>query len=293
MITRVRCILPMVTFVLVACARTDASPLVSSVPATINSPLAGNETNRPAFDATVPTATAGSIATPLIADAIKGEFNVRKALEVMYGSEATSITDDAAIIPAPIPDYATTVRVSLAAAYQENGVAKHLVITDSSFDTCHACQAVIDGAIFSATAEGWRLETLSKGIVKIGSFGYASRGQLVQIGPDKFGALLVSEYAGQGYQSSTTVILTNIGKGLEVIFNVLTTESEDQPYLCQQMKICKWGYDSRLIFVEKEGASFYNIQLVVQGTDRDGRSLHKTRTYVFFGTQYVLVREKS
>ncbi len=121
----------------------------------------------------------------------------REVLEAMYGREALSIDGTEALLPAPVPNRIMTVHINLMACFWEGPDKKCLVVTDRAFDNCHVCQADIDSAIFQLINGSWELVVFQSKAISLGSFGHVPKGELIQIGPDKYAALIESDWGAR------------------------------------------------------------------------------------------------
>jgi len=210
--------------------------------------------------------------------------DARQIFERMYGDGALSITDEEVLIRAPVQGLTTTVRLNLLAPYREGTTDKILVLTSGAFSNAHVAGATIDGAILVKSAGGWTMDTIRHDIVELGSFGYIPPGELVQIGPDKYGALLRSGWAGQGYESTRVTIIAQVEACLIVTFDLRRTDEKQAAVGLEK----SWGYTATLEFIDSN-TDFYDIRLTQQGTDREGKEFLAVKNYAFLGTGYVLV----
>lgn len=273
-------------------AITDTPLKISPSPTQVNSfkqePFA---TNTPGYPPTIAdgTSLAYSYSAPVleptlsientaVPKAIQGDFDLQKALEIIYGEIALSIKEDEIILPSQFKDYNDFYFPNMVASYEEEGLEKYLVITHGGmFPSCHPCQASIDGAIFTKSQNGWDLSLVSRGIVSIGSFSFVPPGQIVKIGPDKYGVLLLSVWSGQGYHSEASVIITEVENELRVVF--LTQTLENQLDAITQQTV--WGYTSKIDFIPGENLRYYDIQLTQQGTNNEREQVFLTEIYTF------------
>ncbi len=211
----------------------------------------------------------------------------------MYGDEALSISDTEAILHAPVPHYTTTVHINLMACFWEDLTEKCLVVTDSAFDHCHACQADIGGAVFQQVNGSWKLVVFRPNIISLGSFGYVPKGELIQIGPDKRAALIRSGWAGQGYEGEYATIIAEIDGSLRVVLNLLVSERQET-FAKDGTAFLEWGYSSKLEFYSGNHPDFYDLVVTQYGIDREGNRFEAVSIYSFSAEkrEYMPVRQR-
>ncbi len=215
-----------------------------------------------------------------------------RALELMYGEDALSVTETEVLLPAPYSGYTTTVHLNLMTFFWENAAEQCLVITNSAFDNSHVNQATIDGAIFRWRGDSWKLAAFQPNLISLGSFGYVPKGSLVHIGPDKHAALLRSKWEGQGYASEYATIITEVNGSLRVVLHLLM--SERQETFDKDGVFLKWGYQSELAFRTGSHSDFDDIVVTQYGVNQDGDHFNRMSVYAFSDgrSAYMPVNEK-
>ncbi len=217
----------------------------------------------------------------------------KQVLEAMYGNESLSISDTEATLHAPVPNYTTTVHINLMACFWEDLAEKCLVVTDSAFNSCHACQADIGGAVFQRINGSWELIVFQPKIISLGSFGYVPKGELIQIGPDKHAALIRSGWAGQGYEGEYATIIAEIDGSFRVVLNLLVSEMQET-FAKDGTASLEWGYSSKMEFFASEHSDFYDLVVTQYGINSEGEKFKTVSLYTFSGTndEYVLVSQR-
>jgi len=200
------------------------TPLITSVPLQIPSVqptrTAFAVTNTPSITVTeVPLFSSFFSLTPSIplssSVAFSGEIEVQNILETLYGSEVILFNDthqnfiDGAI------------KILLATPFLEDKTEKYiLLISKPVVGDCHSCGSEIGGLILSKAEDRWNVETSNYALDKIGSFGVAPEGRLIQIGPDRYGFLFFDTFA-TGYQDDTYLLLyANVNGKLKRVLQV-------------------------------------------------------------------------
>lgn len=236
---------------------------------------------------TAPTTAIGPTYTPEASSTIVSMLSPKQALELMYGEEALSISDREAHLRAPVEGYTTTVHINLMACYWEDDIEKCLVITDGAFDSSHVSQADIAGAVFYRIDSRWRLNVFQPHIISLGSFGYVPKGELIQIGPERYAVLLRSGWAGQGYQGEYATILAETEDTLRVVFHLRVNESQDV-FDKGGSATMAWGYASNLEFVAGENPDYYDLVITQYGINPEGKNFKTVKAYTFSNMEYVL-----
>ena len=91
---------------------------------------------------------------------------------------------------------------------------------------CHACAPAIGAAIFVWQGQHWVLESADTAIGFLGGWGDPASVELVAVGPEKHGFLLSWSDLGQGFASSSKVLLIRIGKSIAQVWGI-GDESDD------------------------------------------------------------------
>jgi hypothetical protein len=207
---------------------------------------------------------------------IAGEFSGKKALELLYGETAV-INDDSGVVYVECQSaflakleepLSTTVRINLVAQYRQNDTDKYVIITAASPSDsqmhCHACPAVIGGAVFFRAGNTWQIEVEQEYITSIGSFAFAPPGELVRIGPDEYGILFRDSYVGQGYYTNWFYIIAVV----EGYFTrVLTLATAAGPVFDDRDTA---SYSSEIEFIQGEDSTYYDMRVVTNGTKFEG-----------------------
>lgn len=127
-----------------------------------------------------------------------------------------------------LKEYAT-VRVSsvFMAEVMEHGTDRvYLVASAVPADSpggfeCHACQTAIGVAVFQAQEGNWALRSANAAVGFYSGWGQPPAVDFVHVGPEERGFLLSSNYMGQGYASSRTVLLIPIARSVEEVWSLV------------------------------------------------------------------------
>ncbi len=231
---------------------------------------------------------------------IVGEFSIKRALEVLYGDEGTvQVQGDKAFVRIDPPKYSTgiypvAIEVLLTAPFRENNVDKYVVLTGTGPADmgAHSSSAQIDGAVFYRTNNTWQIDAEQQHITDMGSFGHAPNGQLVKIGPDKYGFQFNNTYMSTGIGGESISIFTALEKGFKEVFNAQTGYFDAR--YPDTANIEKEGYSSKVEFVPSNNPTYYDIKVTTQGTklvDKKVIPFEEVKVYEFVGTKYELRKE--
>jgi hypothetical protein len=196
---------------------------------------------------------------------ITGEFTLEKALELLYGDEGIVQTDNGEVTirtkrVSRSGEVTAIIRAVLAAPFRENDVDKYVVLVEMGAEgmSGHAQSAEIGGAIFYRVNNTWQIDLEQRYITSMGSFGHAPLGELVKIGPDRYGFIFHERYASTGIGGETVTIIAAIGKDFKIVFSVQTALAD--------VIDNKWGYSSKIDFVPGKNPANYDIKVTTTGT---------------------------
>ena len=259
---------------------------------------------------TAATSAADHPTTPKPADvptkkSFTGEFDTGKALELIYGSYDSQkkyskwrITKED-IQSLPSEDRSTGIQpgivytaANFSKSFTQADIQRFFVITETvpAHYDCHACAPIVGGATFSKQGEAWQLDTLTKEVSTMGSWGSAPEGKLIKIGPERYGVVFQPGYTGQGVTSESAVVIAETTGNVR---EVLTVEeySADNGGTCGEGLATCYSFSSKLEFVAGSNPEFYDARVTTTGTkeDKDGnvRRVNSVKKYTFANGKYV------
>lgn len=277
-----------------------------SVPSVIHLPSA-TPLPRPTVKATAhpttiveppdPTAAPPPTELPLLSDflslsptitspvSLVGDFEIMNALEAFYGPSVVIFDKDR-------QDFSDgAIDILLAAPFTENGTQKHVLFISKPFGgDCHSCGAGIAGVIFAKSEGKWEIEASNFVLDSIGSFGIAPKGQLLKIGPDKYGVAFLDTFYSSASDETCLLIYTNVNGEIERILNVplaLRTYPLDPNYVPPPLP----DYTSRIHFVQGNNRDYNDMLLIITEPRYDSSgsftgATERTQLFVFDGAQY-------
>ena len=262
---------------------------------------------------TAATSVADHPTTPKPADVptkkfFTGDFDTGKALELIYGSYDSQkkyskwkITKED-IHNLPSDDRSTGIQpgtvytaANFAKSFTQAGVARFFVITETvpAHYDCHACAPIIGGATFSKLGEAWQLDTLTKEVSTMGSWGSAPEGKLIKIGPERYGAVFQPGYTGQGITSESAVVIAETTENVREVL-IVDEYSADNSGTCGEGLATCYSFTSKLEFVAGSNPEFYDARVTTTGTkeNNDGnvRRANAVKKYTFANGKYVLAK---
>lgn len=218
--------------------------------------------------------------------AVVSLLTYQEALEQMYGKDVSVYPNNEA--SAVMADGVTyTININVFSCYWHvSGAETCLVITDRSYEhPCHGCGADIDGAVFSRTYRGWSLRSFRSKITQMGSFGRAPKGEIIQIGPEKYAVQFNWEYSSTGSTVEHLVIITE--NSFDVVLDIISRGERLLPH--DKME----GWNSRLYFQKTyEDSKYYDLIVTYYG-DSNGNDMPYQEFYTFSDGKYILAWKKS
>jgi serine/threonine protein kinase len=234
-----------------------------------------------------------------------GEFDTGKALELIYGSYDSQkkyskwkITRED-IQSLPSEDRSTGIQpgtvytaANFAKSFTQAGVPRFFVITETvpAHYDCHACAPIIGGATFSKQGDAWQLDTVTKEVSTMGSWGSAPEGKLIKIGPERYGVVFQPGYTGQGITSESAVVIAETTENVREVL-VVDQYSADNGGTCGEGLATCYSFSSKLEFVAGSNPEFYDARVTTTGTkeDKDGnvRRANAVRKFTFANGKYV------
>lgn len=255
---------------------------------------------------------------------ILGDFDSGKALELIYGNfdpkkkyaKWIVTKEEAENLQKLGSGISGTVFTSSASAqkyqYTEGGIQKLLFITATApprFD-CHACAPLVGGGLFSKTNDGWQLDSETKYITTMGSYGSIPTGKLVPIGPDRQGIVFHQGYLAQGIQGEGVVIIGYTNATLRELISINEYGGNNEGAGCRdtsggsgdsgagsdtsEFSMPCYSYSSKIDFKAGANPDYYDLVVVTTGTRLgDDDKIHRanaTKRYTFTPDGYVAAR---
>ncbi len=214
-------------------------------------------------------------------DEIIGEFDVKRALEIMYKGWTITTTDTGKIyaqqggmdkgnIPITMPEY-----VTLVAPFRQQQKDRYLVVTRYSDSQEIRALHSIDGTVFVQQNGKWILEHTGM----LASYSGSATSELVQMGMEHYGVLVHTQYAGTGRGVEWAVLNAYTSDGWQKVWEAQIGEAEFE----------KWDYSSDLVFLADEKGQYYNMQVTTTGTDSSLKQFEETKLFSYDEGVYKLV----
>jgi hypothetical protein len=187
------------------------------------------------------------------------------------------------------------VKVIYSAPFSDDRSSKYLVIYEMaiSHDECQFCMVHIGGSILSHTNGNWQVIAHRDSIIVAGGWRYGyGVGELVQIGPDKYGYIFERYCIGTGFSEDEVALITDVDGQLQLVFDNIGIAGKNYPCGEDGGMPC-WTYNSDLQFVPGDNPDYFDLHLSTGGTiGADMKQIDGTRTYTFDGQAYVLLSRK-
>ena len=188
----------------------------------------------PTFEVTLPVEEDRKIQPTAVtkpADEIVGEFDVKRALEIMYKGWTITTTDTGKIY-AQQEDIGKgvtmKVTVNLAVPFRQQQEDKYLLVTIYSDSQEIRSYASIGGTVFVLEKGKWVLEHTGMLV----SYSGRATSELVQIGMEHYGVLVHTQYAGTGRWVEWAVLNAYTLAGWQKVWEAQMGEAEFE----------KWNY---------------------------------------------------
>ncbi len=231
-----------------------------------------------------------------------GDFDVRKALELVYGSydyqkkytKWKLTKEDLKSNNGSVTFDAGTVYTgpNLAQSFVQGGVQRFILTTETvpaRYD-CHACAPLIGAATFSQQGDGWQLDAVTKAISTMGSFGSGPKGKLIKIGADRYGVVFHDGGMNQGISGEAVVIIAEVGESLREILTISEYGGDNSGACGEELAAC-WKYSSKMDFEPGPNPDYYDIKVTTSGTREDDngnvRQANALKKYTFVDGKYV------
>ncbi|MEW6730764.1 MAG: hypothetical protein AB1489_05455 [Acidobacteriota bacterium] len=180
--------------------------------------------------------------------------------------------------------------VGLAVNFQQGGSERFLVITQTAPPEIisHASGGIVGGALFTKVGDAWQLDLDQKYIDQMGGYNAAPEGNLVKIGPDKYGVLFRPGFTNQGYTVESLVIISEIDKQFREIALVEEIYQDNEGSCGGDLGEC-WKYDSKIEFVPGSNPLYFDLKVTTSGTKQSDDKVinfNEVRTYRFQNGKY-------
>ena len=207
----------------------------------------------------------------------------QEALEQMYGKDVTILsTNEASIKSTDGVEY--SIRINVFSCYWDiSSKETCLVVTDRS--QCRGCGNYIDGASFSRNYSGWNLRLLRSNMLTIASKGLAPRGEIIEIGTERYAIQFKWLYSSTGSSVEHLVIITE--DSFDIILDIISRGER----LISPDKMTGWN--SNLYFQKtSEKIKYYDLIVTYYG-DSNGNDMPYEEFYKFLDGKYTLTYKKN
>lgn len=207
----------------------------------------------------------------------------QEALEQMYGKEVTILSNNEASIKST-DGIQYSIRINVFSCFWDvSSKETCLVVTDRS--QCRGCVNYIDGASFSRNYSGWNLRLLRSNMLTIESMGLAPKGEIIEIGTERYAIQFKWLYSSTGSSVEHLVIITE--DSFDIILDIISRGER----LISPEKMTGWN--SNLYFQKtSEKIKYYDLIVTYYG-DSNGNDMPYQEFYTFSDGKYILAWKKS
>lgn len=205
----------------------------------------------------------------------------QEALEQIYGKDVTILSNtEASITSADNVKY--NIRINVFSCYWDASEETCLVITDRS--QCMGCINYIDGATFGRNYSGWSLRLLRSNMLTIDSKGKAPKGEIIQIGTERYAIQFKWLYSSTGSSVEHLVIIAE--NSFDVVLDIV---SRGEKWISSDKM--EYGWNSTLQFQQtNEGSEYYDLIVTYYG---NVKGMPYLEFYTFSDGKYTLAYKKS
>lgn len=211
---------------------------------------------------------------------IKGDFSVPKAMEVVYGLYDKNIEcsrwickphEEKTFAAKLSGDGALYSRASGVHEIKEGEDRRMLLLTETlargkeGWESCHACSPIVGAAMFMEVEGDWYIEALRKDLDEIGSWGEMPPHQLVQIGPQAWGARLDYGSTNQGITEGGMELIGIAKDRFEVLADVETNFSNTGMFFEGEEAEGAYEYDSIITFEPGNNPEYWDMIVTTSG----------------------------
>ena len=207
----------------------------------------------------------------------------QEALEQMYGQEVNILSNtEASMNSTDGTKY--NIRINVFSCYWDSSSTETcLVVTDRS--QCRGCDNYIDGASFIRNYSGWNLRLLRSNMLTIPSKGLAPKGEIVEIGTERYAIQFKWLYSSTGNSVEHLVIIAE--DSFDIVLDIISRGER----LISPDKM--EGWNSSLYFQKISGEVGYYDLIVTYYGDSNGNDMPYQEFYTFSDGKYILAWKKS
>jgi hypothetical protein len=203
-----------------------------------------------------------------------------EALELMYSDGDTS-----------------SYKVILSAPFRQEGIEKHLVLTDNTLvNHCPACPVSVEAALFVHRNEAWQLDDLQQVAAELyTALDNSPTAVVIPFGPEKDGVVFSGGYQGQGHLISTDTYVTDVNGQFRQVLSLTTFDSNGLSDACFERKLC-YEYEATVDLIRGGHPIYDDARVTTSGTklvDEQVVEFTEVATYTFSGEAYTLTETPS
>ncbi|MEM7129190.1 MAG: SBBP repeat-containing protein [Chloroflexota bacterium] len=193
-------------------------------------------------------------------------------------------------------DGGTNITVIYRETFVQDNQTKLFIITQITPPgdfTCRLCYPEVGAAVFAKLGNSWQLEAAAPNMGQFGMWGTIYKGELVEIGRERYGMLFETYFGGgaMSFLTSGRALMYPADGTISFVFNELTAESTG-PF-CEQGEISCYDWSAEFEIVPNSSRRFHDIVMKSQGTrpvaeSDEIESFEEDVVYRFNGIEYAL-----
>ncbi len=217
---------------------------------------------------------------------LTGTFEVSKAVLALYGSEGLTFNPSgmAQFPPTHGSKTTTLVDILVAAPFTQNGIDKYalLIGRDGAWGDCTGCPVPLRAAIFARQGSRWQVEWRDDNEdAQVGLAGHSPAGQLVQLGPNRYGFLFFETISNAGYSATTFLLYAPVANRLA---SILLIQPYNETMQTPGQPAASWELTSDYHFLAGSNPDYNDLIVDTTGTrpiDGHLMPVKESTTYAF------------
>lgn len=212
-------------------------------------------------------------------------FDAETAMRTMFGNFDATTKSALSQVPAGASTSDSNfaqkdeirVRPFFAQEVMEGGARKEYFLAwakpaGQPFD-CKGCAPLISAGVFVPAREGWKLESVTRGVLAFGDFGKAPEASVIQIGPDAHAFLLRVTSAQERTTTGEALLVPWKGTVQDALRAIVADTDEGN---CGGAYPC-YRNQREVKFVHGPNPQYDDIELTLSGTDMPQEPPYKLR----------------
>ena len=153
----------------------------------------------------------------------------------------------------------------------------------------HGQAPALGAALFEKVSVGWALRVRKDDITEMGSYGRAPEGELVQLGPARWGVRYTPGFTNMGESVVGLSLLAPVGGSIVELLSLGELEGDNSGGCDEAEKNC-YDYKSQVRFEPRRDAEWFDVVVTTAGSrlsdEMTSEKFRETHRYRFTGSVY-------